>query len=637
MHGWVKIGTKLETKQLEKDLKNAEKNLKNYEKEAEKLNGQKEKAELDLKPYEDQKQLIKEMTDEMNRYAQNEQDVINNLKIENTQIDELNQKYAKQINNLEEIKTKIKENANHQSLVKKQVNELNAKLGNTRGYDAIKSKIDDIGKSMSNTVKKVVKWGLAVFGIRTAYNAVRGAIGTLSQYNEKLATDIEYIQFAMATILQPVIEKMIQLVYRLLSYVNYIAQAWFGVNLFANASADAMNKSVKSAEKMKKSLAGFDEMNVMSDTSTNSSSSSANIPSFDLSTPEDVPIPSWLQWIADNKELVIGALAGIALGLIAVKLGLSGIQALGIGIILAGIVLLIQDVISFLKDPSWEGFFNILGDIAIVIGGIMLLMGNWWGLLVIIVGAVVKLVADNWDKIWAILKPIATWIYNFIITPIINFIQGLFNTIISIVNTAISIINAIFTLVVGIITNPFIVAKDTILGVFNGVKTFFQGFVQVIKSLFNGDIKGVLNGFKTMFKGIMDSLWSIAKAPLNLIISGLNTLIKGANKISFDVPDWVPGIGGKKWGFNIPTIPKLASGGIINLPGKGIPIGTAIGGEAGREGVLPLTDSQAMEELGSAIGRYITINLTNNTNLDGRTIARQQSKVRANQEFAMNR
>ena len=219
--------------------------------------------------------------------------------------------------------------------------------------------------------------------------------------------------------------------------------------------------------------------------------------------------------------------------------------------------------------------------------------------------------------------------------PVWNFIKGLWDTILTSIKNAISVWKGIFTTVVGIITNPFVVAKETILGIFNGIKTFISGFVQVIKSLFNGDIKGVLNGFKTMFKGIMDSLWSIAKAPINLIIGGINALIKGINKISFDVPDWVPGIGGKSLGFNIKEIPKLKSGGIINMPGRGIPLG--IGGEAGREGVIPLTDSQAMEELGSAIGRYITINLTNNTNLDGRTIARQQSKVQANKNFAMNR
>ena len=50
------------------------------------------------------------------------------------------------------------------------------------------------------------------------------------------------------------------------------------------------------------------------------------------------------------------------------------------------------------------------------------------------------------------------------------------------------------------------------------------------------------------------------KFPLNLIIDGLNSLIRGLNSISFDVPDWVPLIGGKSFGINIPLIPKLATG-----------------------------------------------------------------------------
>lgn len=73
-------------------------------------------------------------------------------------------------------------------------------------------------------------------------------------------------------------------------------------------------------------------------------------------------------------------------------------------------------------------------------------------------------------------------------------------------------------------------------------------------------MKTVLEGFKQIFKGIFDSLWSIAKYPLNLIISGINALIRGANKIKLNVPDWVPGIGGKQLGFNIPQIPMLNVG-----------------------------------------------------------------------------
>lgn len=632
MDGWVIVGTKLDSKQLENDLKNAERRLQQYEKEAEKLTKIKAKAEIDLQPYEEQKRIIQEMTDEALQYAQTEHEVKKQLEIEKAQLEELNQKYSKQISNHEEINNKIKENTKNQELMKNQIKGTGDKLKQAR----IKDNIEDIGKSTSNTIKKVTKWTLAIFGVRSAYNFVKQSASTLSQYNEKIGADLEYIRFAMASTLQPIIEGLIQLVYKLLTYVNYIAKAWFGVDLFANASAKAMNKGAKSAEKMKKSLAGFDEMNIMQDTSTSGAGGGATAPSIDLSQWQG-EVPSWIKWIADNKDIVIAGLLGIAGGLTAVILGLTAMQGLGIGVAIAGIVLLIQDIIDMINDPSWENFIAILGDIAIVVGGLMLLFGNWWGLLIAGIGLIVKLVAENWDKIWAIIEPIASTIYNDVLVPIGAFVMATIDTIVSIIKLAISIIAGIFTTVVNIIANPFIVAKEIIIGVFNNIKSAVINIISGIKKLFSGDLKGALNDFKNAFSNIFGALWTIAKAPLNLIIGGINSLIKGINKISFDVPDWVPGIGGKKWGFNIPKIPKLAVGGIVNMPGRGVPVGGAITGEAGREGVIPLTDSQAMETLGQAIGKYININATVPVYVGNRQIAREIKKINADSDFAFNR
>jgi hypothetical protein len=148
--------------------------------------------------------------------------------------------------------------------------------------------------------------------------------------------------------------------------------------------------------------------------------------------------------------------------------------------------------------------------------------------------------------------------------------------------------------------------------------------------IFKGDFK---EGLKNVFGGLKDILLS----PINAMISGINSLIRGVNKIKFDVPDWVPGIGGKKLGFNIPQIQKLAVGGIVNMPGRGVPIGGAITGEAGAEGVIPLTDSQAMETLGATIGKYITINANITNTMNGRVISRELQKINTNNDFAMNR
>ena len=68
-----------------------------------------------------------------------------------------------------------------------------------------------------------------------------------------------------------------------------------------------------------------------------------------------------------------------------------------------------------------------------------------------------------------------------------------------------------------------------------------------------------------------------------------------------------------------------------------MPVGTsAFGGEAGAEGVIPLTDSQAMETLGEAIGRYITINANITNSMNGRVISRELQKIQSSNNFAYN-
>ena len=82
---------------------------------------------------------------------------------------------------------------------------------------------------------------------------------------------------------------------------------------------------------------------------------------------------------------------------------------------------------------------------------------------------------------------------------------------------------------------------------------------------------------------------------------------------------------------------KLAVGGIVNNPGKGVPIGGAITGEAGQEGVLPLTNPDTMATLGREIGKHVIVNFTNITKLDNRQIAREQREINAQNDFAFNR
>lgn len=102
-------------------------------------------------------------------------------------------------------------------------------------------------------------------------------------------------------------------------------------------------------------------------------------------------------------------------------------------------------------------------------------------------------------------------------------------------------------------------------------------------------IKSAFGGVADWFGGIWEGVKTGFKAFINFIIKGLNKIPQGLNGLSVEVPDWVPGVGGKSIGFNIPEIPYLAKGGIATKPT------VAMVGEGGeKEAILPLSRLQGL-------------------------------------------
>jgi tape measure domain-containing protein len=140
----------------------------------------------------------------------------------------------------------------------------------------------------------------------------------------------------------------------------------------------------------------------------------------------------------------------------------------------------------------------------------------------------------------------AAQIYNEFIAPLVKKFVEIFGP--PITNVIQTVINVIGTLL-GVVAD-----------VVGGVIKVLKGLIQFITGVFTGDWGKAWEGIKNIFGGIWDGIVGIFKGAINLIIDGINTLIKGLNKVHFDIPNWVPGIGGKGFGINIPLIPKLATG-----------------------------------------------------------------------------
>lgn len=138
-------------------------------------------------------------------------------------------------------------------------------------------------------------------------------------------------------------------------------------------------------------------------------------------------------------------------------------------------------------------------------------------------------------------------------------------------------------------------------------------------------------------KGMVNGLISIIEGFINKIISGINWLVDQINKIGFNVPDWVPGIGGKRFGFNIShvstvTLPRLAEGAVIPANREFLAV---LGDQkTGTNIETPL--ATMVEAFRTALETYGGGDVTIPIYLDGKQIARHVININQQRQFASN-
>jgi phage-related minor tail protein len=121
---------------------------------------------------------------------------------------------------------------------------------------------------------------------------------------------------------------------------------------------------------------------------------------------------------------------------------------------------------------------------------------------------------------------------------------------------------------------------------FGGVVDFFRPAIDAIGNAFSGMWDGIKSTAVTVFQAIP----ALIKTPINAVIKVVNGVIDKINGIGFNIPDWVPGMGGKRFAVNVPKMPMLAAGGFT----KGI----SIAGEAGTEAVISFDPAYRRENQG---------------------------------------
>lgn len=256
--------------------------------------------------------------------------------------------------------------------------------------------------------------------------------------------------------------------------------------------------------------------------------------------------------------------------------------------------------------------------------------------------AIIKLLTTIAKCIQVIIFALGTTLVN-IIKTVGNVFNTIFNGIRTIVETVGKVVQGIINSIGDAITKVIVASGNAAALVLRGIKDVIQQIGDTIQQVAY-TIIWFINTLGPSVDNLVSHIISSITKVVNFIVSAIeylvNTALRGLNNV-IGVINNIPGINIPKIGtLNIPRFrPKLAVGAIINNPGRGVPVGggSAIAGEAGREGILPLTDSQAMETLGEAIGRYINLNATIPIYVGNRQIAREIKRINAESDFAFNR
>lgn len=281
-------------------------------------------------------------------------------------------------------------------------------------------------------------------------------------------------------------------------------------------------------------------------------------------------------FLFENAELISMISGGLLV--LGIVLCVAGLLPIGIALIAAGVVGLASEVVlnwnaivtnikTFLFENSTllsliSGGLLILGIVLCVVGIFPLGIG------LIAAGAVglASTVALNWNGIVTKIKE--ALFENTVLKALIS--GGLLILGIILCATGVALPLGIGLIVAGAagLAKTFNLGNaivDMIKGVWDSIKSFWKNHIAVIFTakwwldLAKKCINGLLSGFTNGINGI---IW--------LFENMINIVVKGLNLISFEFPDWVPGMGGKRFGINIPlvnfkrlNIPQLAKGAVI--------------------------------------------------------------------------
>ena len=513
-----------------------------------------------------------------------------------------------------------------------------AEIAKTKLNEALDAKVPSNFKrgltgateGLSRFLKRVMGLAKRVFVFTVILRALRKLqelLKTMTSTDKQVQTSLANIKGNLLTAFQPIYEVALPALKELLfvleqvtAFVASFTAALFGKSVSQmqknakalNKQATATSKVGKAAEKASRSLASFDELNQLSDNSSSSSGATdaSSAPSFDSNIAD-------METNVKKITAYATILAGIALVMVGIATANISAALFGVGLIITGIAFG-KGSGAFSGIPQWVHQIITWGSM--ILGVVLIVLGCYLGFNPKLILAGLAMLGTG------LAYGSASGAFDVAFAKISEFKDNVINKI---KEFGVNVKDWWNSNLAKFFTREYWQEKfNNIRGrcadfknaVFNGAQNLVSRIASSASNLWNK----ITSGASRMWDSIKNSGRDKLNGIISLVERCINTVVNKANRISWNIPDWVPGIGGKKFGFNLPTvsIPRLATGTVVP---RNYGEYTAILGDNKREPevVSPLSTMkqavrEVMNELGGDNSRPISISIY--TTLDGKVV-----------------
>ena len=421
-----------------------------------------------------------------------------------------------------------------------------------------------LGKSFTSTfnngIKSIKRFAMGLLSVRTAVSMVSKAMQSYLSYDTQLSNSIQNCWNVLGSLLAPILEFVISLFSKAVSYVNAFVEALTGINLVARANKKALDSQAKSTKKLSDTQSSLDEFHTVStDTGSGNDNKPITVEPVDMDK-----LDFLFDWIDKAKKLLATLFDPIKEAwdnkgkafIDSLKNAFEGIKSLGIAVFSSIFEVWTngtgQKIVENILE-IWTNVFNIVGALSQALANAWNNAGNGTAIIQAIADIFIGIqdivnsiansllnwvMSDNFQSalnvvlgiladLFGYAQEIMAWVvtmYETYLAPVVDKVLDCISRIIIAIGSVWEFLKPIIDTIIDVIMNVLEPVIDGLCGIIGGIIDALSGVMDFITGVFTGDWSKAWEGLKTFLGGIIDAVASLFTGLFNTI----GAIFKGA-------------------------------------------------------------------------------------------------------------